>query len=82
MTTVFTAPEASAGLATGSWTSPSGMQYTLLPLSPKGEAECVGLAVLAARARTVPEEYWALSAAITARLQTLGDLPEAEQANS
>jgi hypothetical protein len=74
MTTVFTAPEAS-GLTTGFWTSPTGKQYVLLPLSPAGEPECVALAALIARGESVTAEYWALSAAISSWLQELGDLP-------
>jgi tetratricopeptide (TPR) repeat protein len=74
MTTVFTAPEQTSGLPTGSWTNASGKQYTLLPLSPGGEAECVGLAALLARPEVIPAEYWALSAAISDWLRELGDV--------
>jgi Protein kinase domain/AAA ATPase domain len=74
MTTIFTVPEAAAGLQSGSWTSPKGEQYALLPLSRGGEAECVGLAALIAQPETIPAEYWALSAAISDWLQELGDL--------
>jgi hypothetical protein len=80
MTTVFTAPDASAaGLAVGWWTSPSGAPYGLIPLSPGGEAECVGLLACAVAKREVPPEVWALAAAISLRLQALGDLPESKE---
>ncbi|HKP62662.1 MAG TPA: protein kinase [Polyangiales bacterium] len=74
MTTVFTTPEQAAGLATGSWTSSSGKQYALLPLSPEGEAECLGLAAIITRPDAIPIEYWELAAAISCWLQELGDV--------
>jgi hypothetical protein len=74
MTTVFTAPEPTSGLQTGSWINASGQQYTLLPLSPGGEAECVGLAALLVRPEVIPVEYWALAAAISDWLRELGDV--------
>lgn len=75
MTTVFTAPQLSAfGLPTGAWTSPAGTPYVLIPLSPVGESECVGLAAFAAHTGPIPAEFWALAAAISAKLLAAGDV--------
>jgi hypothetical protein len=75
MTTVFTAPPLDAyALATASWSSPAGVTYVLIPLSPVGEAECVGLVALVAASSPIPPEYWATSAAISAWLIESGDV--------
>jgi hypothetical protein len=75
MTTVFTNLQLDAyALATASWSSPAGVAYVLIPLSPVGEAECVGLVALAAVSSPIPPEYWAMSAAISAWLIESGDV--------
>jgi hypothetical protein len=78
MTTVFTAPQLDRfALGTASWSSPAGITYVLIPLSPLGEAECVGLVALVAASSAIPAEYWAVSAAIGARLIESGDVEPA-----
>lgn len=77
MTTVFTATEQGAhSLTPGSWTSAKGVRYALLPLSPAGEAACVGVVALVTRLEQIPADYWTLAAAASVRLQELGDLPQ------
>jgi hypothetical protein len=79
LTTVFTAPQTDTfALPTGEWTSPTGILYRIIPLSPLNEPECVGLVALCTDAKAfIPGEYWWLSAAISARLLASGDVAAA-----
>jgi len=76
LTTVLTAPQNDTySLPTGEWTSPSGVRYRIIPLSPLNEPECIGLVALRTDAKAlIPSAYWWLSAAIGARLLACGDV--------
>jgi hypothetical protein len=79
MTTVFSEIEKPQGGSTlGRWTSPRGESYGLVPLSPRGEAECIGLVAIVTQLGALEPAQSALFAALSERLTQLGDVPEAK----
>ncbi|HKP56765.1 MAG TPA: AAA family ATPase [Polyangiales bacterium] len=58
----------------GTWTDPHGTVHQLALLSCEGDDACVGLVALSGTSKVPwPEEFWPLTAALSAQLLTLGD---------